>query len=48
MLDINLFRNELSAVVAGLAKRGVTVNALAYALPPTDQVRERFELANQP
>ncbi|MET0682940.1 MAG: serine--tRNA ligase [Casimicrobiaceae bacterium] len=30
MLDINLFRNELPTVVAGLAKRGVTVDAARF------------------
>ena len=30
MLDINLLRNELPAVVAGLAKRGVTVDAARF------------------
>jgi seryl-tRNA synthetase len=30
MLDINLFRNELSAVIAGLGKRGVTLDAVRF------------------
>ena len=30
MLDINLFRNELPTVVAGLAKRGVTLDAARF------------------
>jgi seryl-tRNA synthetase len=30
MLDINLFRNELPAVAAGLAKRGITLDAARF------------------
>ena len=30
MLDINLFRNDIAAVAAGLAKRGLTLDAAAF------------------